>query len=57
MNETHAALLKERDDWKRTASVWETIAGMRKDEADKLREELDQLTGIIANVIKKLKED
>jgi len=54
-DKTQAAILKERDNWKRTTAIWQTISNLRKEKIDRLEQEVERLKGVISNNVNRSK--
>jgi len=54
-DKTQAAILKERDNWKRTAATWETVSNRRKAKINELQDEIERLKGVISNNVNRSK--
>jgi len=54
-DKTQSAILKERDDWKRTTAVWQTISNLRKEKIGRLEQEVERLKGVISNNVNRAK--
>jgi len=54
-DKTQAAILKERDNWKRATAIWQTIANLRKEKIGELEQEVERLKGVISNNVNRSK--
>jgi len=54
-DKTQAAILKERDNWKNTAAIWQTVSNLRKAKIDELEQEVERLKGVISNNVNRSK--
>lgn len=54
-DKTQAAIVKERDNWKDTAAIWQTVSNLRKAKIDELEQEVERLKGVISNNVNRSK--
>ena len=54
-DKTQAAILKERDNWKNTAAIWQTVSNLRKAKIGELEQEVERLKGVISNNVNRSK--